>query len=243
MQFKMMKKVLLLATALCMMISGAAVAEGMGTTAHTVVFYDYNGQEAQSLAVMDGEWLYIPEMPVQEGHTFSHWYEEGQSSLDAFIFAPVTSDLHLHPFFFANATYGNVQQDAKMASPADLDAMTTEVSTDEMVANLAQQILDVANTNTVRDIQDEVTPLAGPRPQPVVEVAVSYEGKLALGTPITVTAVLSGVEDTTGFTYQWQNNAGGTYQDVAGATGPSYTFNADYDNTACEWRVNVGTGN
>ena len=119
----------------------------------------------------------------------------------------------------------------------DVAETTDEVAND--TADLIETEDEVAD-DELFTIEDDIVPLAAPKADPYVLVTYEYEGMLTVGTEVTVRATLYNVPETTGISYQWQNNAGGSMQDVAGATGAAFTFIADADsNTDCTWQVNV----
>lgn len=110
-----------------------------------------------------------------------------------------------------------------------------EASFEELAAALL-------STETVT-IEDEATPLAGPVAPvvaPSVEVICDHDGKLVAGQEVTVRAVVHNLPEGYSISFQWQNDASGSFQDVAGANDETFTFVVDEFNAdGCNWRVNV----
>lgn len=86
-------------------------------------------------------------------------------------------------------------------------------------------------------LEEEVPALPAAAPNIAIQYAIDGD-EVQPGTMITLTAQLQNFpEDATDFVFQWQNNVNGTFEDVPGATGMSYSFAADSLNSGCEWRV------
>lgn len=97
-----------------------------------------------------------------------------------------------------------------------------------------------AAQNDIVTIEENEVPLAAPALAPSVEVICDYEGSLTPGTEVTVRAVVHNLPEGYSVAYQWQNDANGSFADVAGANGQSFTFTVgDFGNEGCNWRVNV----
>lgn len=89
-------------------------------------------------------------------------------------------------------------------------------------------------------LEDETVLEAAQAEGPSVLVKTSYNTEtMQEGTWVMLEAELIGVPEGKTAVYQWQNNAGGEFCDVPGATGSTYTFVADETTTGCHWQVNV----
>lgn len=103
----------------------------------------------------------------------------------------------------------------------------------------------VSNTPVDNGTPENDLPVSSPVPtpdveQPVITLSVQYEGDtLHLGDKVTIVGIVSAMPEGKHYTFQWQNNIGGEYGDVPGATGLSYSFIADKDNTNCQWRLKI----
>ena len=76
-------------------------------------------------------------------------------------------------------------------------------------------------------------------PNRTIDIYATYEGELLnVGDRITMYAVLRGYEGLS-FTYQWQENRGGDWADIAGQTGSTYVFTLTEDNMDWQWRMKI----
>lgn len=73
---------------------------------------------------------------------------------------------------------------------------------------------------------------------PAISISYAFEGsEIILGTEITLKASVQGIPAGASYSIQWQNNASGAFRDIENATGTSYTFCADNQNTGCVWQA------
>lgn len=75
---------------------------------------------------------------------------------------------------------------------------------------------------------------------PVVSIT-SYSPHRIIGvtSPVTLTAEVHGVPEGALLVYQWQNDAGGHFEDIPGATSSAYSYTVDAENIDCNWRLEV----
>lgn len=72
----------------------------------------------------------------------------------------------------------------------------------------------------------------------MVMITFAFEGdRLSIGAPVTLSAELINFPESAVVSFQWQNDASGTFTDVPGANGRSYSFIADESNVRCNWKV------
>lgn len=136
-----------------------------------------------------------------------------------------------------------VINDILAAGNAAISTSTETNNRSDMEQNAVMDILAAQNTSSndeLFEIKDEIVPLAAPVAAPSVEVVCDYDGTLTAGTQVTVRAIVHNLPDAYSASFQWQNDASGSFQDVAGATGETFTFTVgEFGNDGCNWRVNV----
>ncbi|MDL2206285.1 hypothetical protein LJC33_05175 [Eubacteriales bacterium OttesenSCG-928-N13] len=94
----------------------------------------------------------------------------------------------------------------------------------------------------IRETGEIVEPL---EPEELLELqgvdillSIRHEGDVLMeGTPVTITAEITGIPEDVKYRLQWQNDISGSYADVSGETGSSVTFAANNENVTCNWRV------
>lgn len=205
--------------------------------------------------------------PQWDGYAFQFWYAlvdeedpEAEQLYEPYVFGqPVTADLRLAPYYTPGdevptdgATQGpapdafdNIISDILLTDQerdAGEAATDGETATDGGVAvspveSMMPESL-VRNIDAVLGETDVPEGLFATVPQDrIVLVTCMFEGdSIDLGTEVTLNADLVNFPDGQ-VTYQWQNNASGTFEDVPDATGRSYTFASDGVNTRCSWQV------
>lgn len=100
-------------------------------------------------------------------------------------------------------------------------------------------VSDSITSDTIKP--DPSIVLLEPTPTPVpktVMIFCSRQPTMMTGDPVRLTSKLTGF-DGLSVSYQWQCDKGGGFEDVAGATGDSYTFPATSETLGWSWRLVV----
>lgn len=74
---------------------------------------------------------------------------------------------------------------------------------------------------------------------PVIVIDCYYDGEMMPGKAVTLSAQVSNTPEDATVSYQWQNDAGGTFEDVPGAADLTYVFYANDTNKECQWRLRL----
>lgn len=72
---------------------------------------------------------------------------------------------------------------------------------------------------------------------PVRITSISDGEKVGPGSRITLVSEVQGLVEGAQVSYQWQNNASGSYVDVPGANGSTYAYTVNEGNADSTWRV------
>ncbi len=72
-----------------------------------------------------------------------------------------------------------------------------------------------------------------------VTIFTTLHPMMSVNEPITLTSLLEGFEDCVEISYQWKCDKGNGFEDVEGATGDSYTYEATADSLTWSWQLVV----
>lgn len=128
----------------------------------------------------------------------------------------------------------------ELASEAVTPHAAPEVASLDLPPEEVPEASPVVEVDTA-DIEPAVVEVAEVPPaiEPLIAIDCYYDGEMMPGTAVTLSAQVSNTPEDAVISYQWQNDAGGTFEDVPGATELTYVFHADGSNRDCQWRLRL----
>ena len=112
-----------------------------------------------------------------------------------------------------------------------------EIETVEKIAEEAEAVEEAA---IIEQLSEEIVEMVVEEKviTGTVSIFACYNDDLTEGDCITLISEISGLEGCT-VSYQWQRDAGNGFEDIAGATGSSYSFAATEETLSCGYRLAV----